>query len=42
MTVLSRTKSSPNRIRAMATVSSARSGVVTEPMNGLSESRMWL
>ena len=35
-TVLFATNSSPNTISAMATVSSARSGCVTEPMNGLS------
>src|SRR4029079_14151366 len=32
--------SAPNRIRAISTVSRARSGCVTEPMNGLSEYRM--
>ena len=36
-TVLSRTNSSPNRSSQMRTLSSARSGLVTEPMNGLSE-----
>ena len=35
-TVFLRRKSSPNRIFAIATVSSARSGWVTEPMNALS------
>ena len=40
MTVFWSTKSSPNRILAIATVSSARSGAVTEPMNGLSDSVM--
>ena len=39
-TVLSRTKSSPNVIFASSTVSAARDGWVTEPMNGLSEYRM--
>ncbi len=29
--------SAPNRIRVISTVSRARSGAVTEPMNGLSE-----
>ena len=37
MTVLFSTNSSPKTSFAMATVSSARSGAVTEPMNGLSE-----
>ena len=32
--------SAPNTIRAISTVSCARSGCVTEPMNGLSEYRM--
>ena len=41
-TVFWSTKSSPNTIFAIATVSSARSGAVTEPMNGLSEYLMWL
>jgi len=36
-TVCSSTKSRPKTIRAMSTVSRARSGRVTEPMNGLSE-----
>ena len=36
-TVFASTNSSPNTIRAMSTVSRARSGLVTEPMNGLSE-----
>jgi hypothetical protein len=36
-TQLESTKSSPNTILAMVTESSARSGAVTEPMNGLSE-----
>ncbi len=36
-TVLVSTKSSPKTIFAMATVSSARSGAVTEPMKGMSE-----
>ena len=40
-TVLVSTKSAPNRIFAISTVSSARSGAVTEPMNGLSEYRIW-
>ncbi len=37
-------KSSPmplNAIRAMSTLSCARLGWVTEPMNGLSDQRMW-
>ena len=34
------TKSDPNRMRHISTVSSARSGAVTEPMNGLSDSVM--
>jgi hypothetical protein len=42
MTVFLATKSAPNRIFAISTVSSARSGAVTEPMNGLSESFIWL
>jgi hypothetical protein len=37
MTVFSSRKSAPKRMRAIETVSSARSGCVTEPMNGLSE-----
>ena len=37
ITVLSRTNASPNRSSQMRTLSSARSGLVTEPMNGLSE-----
>jgi hypothetical protein len=37
MTVLFLTNSLPKTILAMATVSSARSLAVTEPMNGLSE-----
>ena len=36
-TVFSSTKSRPKTIRAISTVSCARSGRVTEPMNGLSE-----
>ncbi len=32
---------SPNRMPASLTVSAARSGVVTIPMNGLSENFMW-
>ena len=36
-TVFDWTNSSPNTISASRTVSSARSGCVTEPMNGLSE-----
>ncbi len=32
---------SPNRMLASFTVSAARSGVVTMPMNGLSEYFMW-
>jgi len=35
--VCSSRKSAPNTIRAIATVSSARAGCVTEPMNGRSE-----
>jgi hypothetical protein len=42
VTQLFSTKSSPNTILAMAIVSSARSGAVTEPMNGLSEYLIWL
>ena len=34
-------RSAPNRIRAISTVSLARSGWVTDPMNGLSDKRMW-
>ena len=34
--------SSPNRIFAISTESCARSGCVTEPMNGLSLYFMWL
>ena len=37
ITVFVSRKSAPNRIRAIATVSSARLGCVTEPMNALSE-----
>ena len=37
ITVFCSTKSSPNASLAMATLSSARSGAVTEPMKGLSE-----
>ena len=37
MTVFVSRKSAPKRIRAIATVSSARLGCVTEPMNALSE-----
>ena len=37
MTVFSLTKSAPKAIFAISTVSCARSGWVTEPMNGLSE-----
>ena len=36
------TNSSPKRICAILTVSSALSGAVTEPMNGLSEYLIWL
>ena len=36
----SSTKSSPKTSRAMATLSSARSGAVTEPMKGRSDSVM--
>ena len=36
-TQLVSTTSAPNRIFAISTVSAARSGCVTEPMNGLSE-----
>ncbi len=39
-TVWSSRKSRPNTMRAISTVSRARSGRVTEPMNGLSEYRM--
>ena len=35
-------KSAPNRIFAISTVSAARSGCVTEPMNGLSLYLIWL
>ena len=37
MTVFFSRKSAPNTIFAISTVSAARSGWVTEPMNGLSE-----
>ncbi len=37
ITVFDSRKSAPKRIRAIATVSSARLGWVTEPMNALSE-----
>ena len=37
ITVLLSTKASPKTSLAMATLSSARSGAVTEPMKGLSE-----
>ena len=37
MTVFWSRKSLPNRISHIATESAARSGCVTEPMNGLSE-----
>ena len=37
MTAFSSTNASPKTIFAIETVSSARSGAVTEPMNGLSE-----
>ena len=37
MTVFSLTKSAPKAIFARSTVSWARSGWVTDPMNGLSE-----
>src|SRR3546814_16298177 len=40
-TVLRSTKSAPKTIFAISMVSSALSGCVTEPMNGLSEYRMW-
>jgi len=40
MQQFSSTKSSPNTIFAMSTVSSARSGAVTEPMKALSEYTM--
>jgi hypothetical protein len=36
------TNSAPNRILHISIVSSARSGAVTEPMNGLSLYFMWL
>ena len=39
-TVFFATKSTPKRISHILTVSSARSGLVTEPMNGLSENFM--
>jgi hypothetical protein len=42
ITALFSTNSSPNTIFAIATESSARSGRVTEPMNGLSLYLMWL
>jgi hypothetical protein len=35
------TKSAPNTSFAISTESVARSGCVTEPMNGLSDQRMW-
>ena len=37
ITVWRSTNSSPNRMRAIFSASSARSGAVTGPMNGLSE-----
>ena len=37
ITAFSSTNASPKTIFAIETVSSARSGAVTEPMNGLSE-----
>ena len=40
MTGLASMTSAPKRIFAISTESSARSGCVTEPMNGLSERRM--
>ena len=40
ITVLLLTNSSPKRILAMSIVSLARSGAVTEPINGLSERRI--
>ena len=42
MTGFASTNASPKTIFAMETVSSARSGAVTEPMNGLSDQRRWL
>ena len=42
MTVLVSRNFSPNTIFAISTVSAARSGAVTEPMNGLSLNLMWL
>ena len=36
ITVWSSRYGAPNRMRAISTVSRARSGAVTEPMNGLS------
>ncbi|MCY1308466.1 hypothetical protein D3C87_2167000 [compost metagenome] len=42
VTQLFSTNSSPKTIFAMAIVSSARSGAVTEPMKGLSEYLIWL
>ena len=39
--VLFCTNSSPNRIFAISTVSCARDGAVTDPINGLSEKRIW-
>ena len=41
ITVLSRTKSLPNRISHISTLSWARLGSVTEPMKGLSLRVMW-
>jgi len=41
ITVLSATKSRPNRISHIFTESTARDFSVTEPMNGLSLSFMW-
>ena len=35
------TRSAPNRMRHISTESAARSGSVTLPMNGLSDSVMW-
>jgi hypothetical protein len=40
MTQLRSTKSVPNARRAIS-IDSARSSAVTEPMNGLSDKRMW-
>ncbi len=41
ITVFACTNSCPKRIPAMSTLSCARPGSVTEPMNGLSDSVMW-